>query len=103
MALPLTPSIVAGRSAYAAALPSTTSWMGSSTISTSAYSLWMMLMRPALSVGLGKPEGVLGDEAEDHLPADRRDPADAGGVEQHGDAVLGRHAVAAEALHGLVD
>ena len=35
---------------------------------------------------------MLGDEAEDHLAADRRDPADAGHRQQRGDAVLLRTA-----------
>src|SRR5690348_15893110 len=55
------------------------------------------------SVGAGELQVVLGDEAEDHLPADRRDPADAGDREERAHAVLLGEAGATVRLDRLVD
>src|ERR1700733_2354183 len=45
---------------------------------------------------------MLGDEGQDHLPADGCGPGDARRAEKHGKAVVGREPVAAVALDGLV-
>ena len=55
------------------------------------------------SVRLGQAETGLGDEVEEHLPADRGDPSEPDEAEHRAQPILTRQTIAAVGLHRLVD
>src|SRR4051812_1887865 len=122
MVWPVMPSTSAGESPRAAASASTVRQIGVVGVSTGGNSLrWMRGSGTSSSkwpfsgsspgtfsgsssrglIGAGELQVVLGHEAEDHLAADRGDPAHAGHGQQRGHAVLLGQAVAAVGLDRL--